>query len=445
MGYLRKSLPDVGQSCAPASPEIDLSLPAGTLEQLVDLQQRLGDVFQLATRGCPEDTLIVACPDAARDVLSTHHADYSPHMLQGSMGLVLGRGLLISDGEVWKSQRKLMQRHFHGDAMEGLLGAVSACNARSLRWIAARQGDVVELTQVLLALSVDFNFTTLFGADAPAMLDRVGAAFLDRLTTPTQEDLRAKIVFLRDVRRVRTALAGLLAERREAGVAGVDLLGAFIRAHGRDGRSMPDELIIDEVINIFTAGHATVASALKSVWHLIVRRPPVMAAIREEARRSLDAMRSAADQVAALPYTVMCIREAMRLYPPVWIITHQATRETRVGGRRVPAGSNVFVSPYLIHRRPDVWPSPDRFDPERFAPAAVATRHSHAYLPFSVGPRNCIGDQLSLGEMALHLASTLNAFDVVPVSGEAGDFGAGFLLRHGAPMHVRFERRADAS
>lgn len=433
----------VGDKPPHTDAEISLELPAGTLQQLVDLHRHHGAIFRLSTRGRPAETYIVAHPDGAQDVLSTHHAKYRPLMLDGNMALVLGRGLLISDGSLWKTQRKLLQRCFHGDALDRIGDRIAACNSDLIeRWESlAYENEPIELTRAMHELSIAFNFCTLFGEDAAAVLGEVGHSFIQQLTATTKADTRSNLLFLKEARRVRECLRRLVAARRQAGEKTDDLLSLFVEVRTREGHAIPEHQIVDEIMNILTAGHETVASALKSVWYFISQYPAVAEAIREEAERVIGAARPAVGQIALLRYTRQVIQEAMRLHPPAWVVTHKAEQDTSISGYRVPAGVNVFVCPYLIHRLHDFWPDPAAFNPERFASRRISHQHTHAYLPYSVGPRNCIGDDLSMLEMAAHVASTVRVFDIAHINGAQESNEAGFLLRYQAPVHVRLERR----
>jgi cytochrome P450 len=273
------------------------------------------------------------------------------------------------------------------------------------------------------------------------MLDEIGASYLLQLTAPMKADIRSNLLFLKDAKRVRECITNLIGTRRGLQAGPEDLLGKFVAARHRNGEAMPDQQIVDEVVSILTAGHETVASALKSVWYLIARDPAVAQAVSREADSVMGDSEPSIAHVASLRYTKQVVKEALRLFPPAWVISHIAERGSRIGGHQIPAGSKVFVCPYLIHRHPDFWPEPEIFDPARFAAGNAAIRHSHAYIPYGIGPRNCIGDDLSMQEMLLHVATISRAFKVVHVDGAPGDFAAGFLLRAHAPVHLRLEHR----
>jgi cytochrome P450 len=425
--------------------EIDLGLLPGTLQRLVELHHRYGDIYRLATRGAAAETYVVAHPNYAQQVLSTQHADYRRLLLDGRMSLVLGNGLLMSEGSGQKAQRKLLQRCFHGEASAGLLRYMAGCNAKLLeRWRAcARSGESIELTRDMLDLSLDFNLRAVFSVDADGgMLDDVGAQFLHRLTAPVREDTRSNLLFVKQAKRARARIAELIARRRVRFDRPFDVLTMLMDARHRDnGDAMSDQQIIDEILSILMAGHETVATALKSIWYSISRDPAVAQAVHEEVDRVIGSADPSVSHVGSLQYTKTVIQEALRLYPPIWVISHMAEVASRIGAYHVPAGTIVFVCPYLVHRHPEFWLEPEIFDPGRFGPEAVAGRHSHAYLPYARGPRSCIGGELSTHEMLLHVATVARELKVVHVDGAPGDYAAGFALRSQTPIHMRLETR----
>ncbi len=183
----------------------------------------------------------------------------------------------------------------------------------------------------------------------------------------------------------------MIDERRRAGVdAYQDLLSRLLGARDEEGAAMDDRQVRDEVLTLFVAGHETTATGLAWTAALLARHPKVLA----EIEREVDAVGDH-PTVADLPRLQLCLRafrEALRLYPPVYVFGRDSRGEVSLGGYRLPSPSNILVSPYSLHRRASIWPDPERFDPDRFLPEAEAQRHRYAYLPFGAGPRSCIGN-----------------------------------------------------
>jgi cytochrome P450 len=433
-----------GDDIPRAHGEVDLKLPAGTIQCFMDLQRLHGDIFSVAVRGSAARMIVLAHPDYAQQVLADRQSNYQRFMLDGRMPLLLGSGILTSAGSDWKAQRKLLQRCFHGDALSGLIGHAARSNDALLdRWHShAQRGETAELTREMVLLSIGMNFNAMFGSDAAAMMSAIDIDYLQRLCAPTEMDTRSSLRLLRDTKQVRRCIITLMTKRRDSGGRSSDLLGMFMEARHPGGAGMSDGQIVDEILATLTAGHETIANALESVWCAISRDRSLLQEIRRETDCVLGDSPPQAVNLASLRYTKQVIQECLRLSPPVWLISYQAQRNSRIAGYSVPAGSYVAVCTYLIHRNPAFWPTPAVFDPARFARPASEARHRYAYLPYSIGPRNCIGDDLSMLEMLLHLATVSRTFDVTHADGAPSLHASGFMLRAQSRVNVRLERRS---
>jgi cytochrome P450 len=416
-----------------------LTLPPGTLPRVIDLHQRYGDFFRLPTARAEEEIHVVAHPDLAAEVLTARHADYRRFMLDGRAAIILGNGLLTSEGAAWKRQRKLLQRCFHGAAAASLMRYMDRCTAALLdRWRAHAQASrPVDLRAAALEVSLEFNLQTLFSDDVPALGEALDARFLQRFTATAREDARSSLIFLQQLEDARQAISCLIAERRERLQEPADLLAMFMGAQHRDfGNPMPDRQIVDEILGVMMAGHETVAAALTAVWFEISRRPEIAAGIRDEVHRVIGDGPPTMARLDSLTYTAQVILESLRLHPPIWVYTRQSLRDSRIGQSFIPAGSHVFVCSYLIHRHPQFWPRPEEFDPGRFSPDAAVRRHRHAFLPYSKGPRNCIGDELSMSELLFQVSTVMRAVHLEHRQGIPGNDNAGFLMRPREPILV---------
>jgi cytochrome P450 len=194
-------------------------------------------------------------------------------------------------------------------------------------------------------------------------------------------------------------------KRRRENRFPTDLLSHCMLARDKSSdEPMPDKLLIDEILTLIVAGHETTAASLNWVWYLLARHPDVYVQVSEEAQRlQMDRVPDwrMLDSMVWIPRV---IKESLRLYPPGWLYTRRALSEDRFGDLRVPAGTDLFICSYLLHRHPDFWDKPEAFMPQRFAPAQEASRHRYAYIPFSAGPRHCIGESFAMAEMMIHLA-----------------------------------------
>jgi cytochrome P450 len=203
----------------------------------------------------------------------------------------------------------------------------------------------------------------------------------------------------------------MIAERRAAGLERRDLLSLLLAAHDDDGGRMSDKQVRDEIVTLFIAGHETTATALAWALYLLARSPEAYARARAEAR-ALGGRAPRFEDLPALGYCLKVFKEAMRLYPPIYFFGRQTVADVRFGGYDLPPNTVVLISLWAMQRRAEVWPEPERFDPDRFEPAAEEARHKLAWAPFSGGPRTCIGNHFALMEGPLVLATILGRVDL---------------------------------
>ncbi len=207
------------------------------------------------------------------------------------------------------------------------------------------------------------------------------------------------------------------------------------------GERMSDGQLRDESMTMLIAGHETVASALAWTWDLLARNPGAEAKLHEELARELGGRAPTADDLPRLKYTEMVFQEAMRLYPPAWIISRKAEDDDEIDGYTIPKGALVVTSPYVTQRMPDLWPEPEVFRPERFGPEEAAGRHRYAYYPFGGGPRLCIGNGFATTEAALIIATVAQRFSLRGLSDRPAPVEPGVTLRPKHGLEMRIERR----
>ncbi len=378
----------------------------------VELERTYGPLARLPF-GPGRSAFLLSDPAAIQHVLQDQARRYSKHTFQYStLSLVTGQGLLTSDGPVWLRQRRLMQPAFHRDRLAGFVAAMRAAAARlAERWATTAGEPVVDVDRAMLALSLEIVGETFFSTDlsetAPQLvaavitaLDHVIARSRNPFSPPIWVPIPAHRAFKEAVRQLDAAVARLIADRR-SGRPRADLLQMLLDARDEDGRPMEPRLLRDELVTLIVAGHETVASALTWAWALLAQHPAAADRVAVEAAAAPEL------DPARLPFATAVFDEALRLYPPAWLITRQATEDDDLDGLRVPAGSLVIVSPYVVQRRPELWPEPETFRPERFL-GAPAPRF--AYLPFGAGPRLCIGQAYARIEGAIVLGLLANRF-----------------------------------
>lgn len=415
---------------------------------------RYGDVVPFPVTGRP--AVLVSSPTGVRRVLQDNHRGYGKATVQyTSLALVTGAGLLTIDGEIWRAHRRLMQPAFHHDTLAHVaIESVRAARLIRTEWDAA-PGRVVDVDEVLMRATLHVVGRTLFGAD---LVDG-GAAEGHRLVAAVHESLA---VVVRRAQQPWTAPPGLptpTARRLARARITLDEACAAVVAARRQGPShgeghdvlglllasgLADSEIRDELVTLVIAGHETVAASLTWTLRLLAEHPEVVDRVHAE----LDVLPGAQvrwEDLAALPVTRAVVDEGLRLYPPAWAITRRALADDVVDGVPLPAGTLVLTSPWLMHRRADVWPDPLRFDVDRWlGPDAGARRE--AYIPFGAGPRLCIGRDFAIVESVMILAELLRDRTVAPAGPRPGVV-ASVTLRPRGGMHLaaRPRRRAPVT
>lgn len=331
------------------------------------------------------------------------------------LGLVVGNGLLTSLNSFHARQRRLMAPAFQHRRIASYADIITAYAERTVSlWTNGREIDV---SHEMMRLTLSVVARALFDTDLEKEADEIGAALtaamryaVNEFTTlvhlPSSWPTPANRRFREARSHLDSIVYNLIQKRRSSGESRGDLLSALLQAHDEDdGTFMTDRQVRDEAMSILMAGHETTATALSWTWFLLAQHPEVYQRLRHEVQGALRGRSPTYADLPYLPYTLQVFKEAMRIYPPVWAISRQASRPVTIGHYSLPPGSVVTISPYVLHRRPDYFPSPERFQPERFAPEAEKRIPRHAYLPFADGPRVCIGSHFAIMEGHLVLAT----------------------------------------
>jgi cytochrome P450 len=405
-------------------------LPAASRDRLqmcLDLAD-MGDVVRFKMG--PYLIHFLSDPASAHHVLVDNHKNYDKQW-QGyqKLGRAIGDGLLVSNGEFWLRQRRIAQPAFHRDRIAAFADIMARKAERTAeRWREhATRGEPVEVADEMMRVTLDIIAQTMLSRDIDNDADRIGHAFgwlvravgerITRLveiplSIPTPENRR----FNAQVRTIDALVYGIIAERRRTGADNGDLLSLLMAARDEDsGEGMSDQQLRDEIMTMFLAGHETTANALTWTFYFLAKNPASGRLLEEELRRELGGRTPAYADLPRLAYTRMVLDEAMRLYPPVWIVARRVIADDEIGGFHIPAGSFVFVCPYVTHRHASAWENAEGFDPQRFAANAAALPKG-AYIPFGAGPRGCMGRMFSLVEAQLVLATLWQRYrlDLVP-------------------------------
>ena len=323
--------------------------------------------------------------------------------------MLLGNGIIVSDGSYWRKQRRMIQPAFSRQCIEQLTVKMQKANELWLgSWLQkAEAGTSIDVTAEVSELSLEIILRSLFSDDLDMLTEQEGGNPFAILTEDMARDIQLAIRF----RALRKLVQQLIDRRRGSETRHHDFLEAFIDARDKTTQEgMTDEEIINEVMTLIIAGHETSATTLNWAWYLLSQNAVAESRLHEEIDRVVAGDIPSFVEVAQLQYTRQIIEETLRLYPPVWLYSRTALADDRVAGYDIPAGTNIFFTPYYLHRHPQYWHEPENFRPERFAPQELKKRHKFAFIPFSAGPRRCIGDYFSIVEMQIHLGTMAKIF-----------------------------------
>ena len=365
-------------------------------------------------------------PDYIREVLVVQNQNFIKERTGRRMKILVGDGLITSEGKFHRTQRALSQPAFHRQRIAHY-GETMVDHALRLResW---REGQTLELSAEMMHLTLGIVAKTLFDTDVAREVTEISAnvnsimALYDFLVVlPYAEGLQYwPLPGVSRFRKARARLDGvvyrMIADHRSRGMDRGDLLSMLLAARYEDGSPMSDQQLRDEVMTIFLAGYETIANALAWTWYLLSQNPEVERKLHQEIDCVLNGNAPEMADLANLKYTEMVLAESMRLYPPVWAMGRQAITDVEIGPYFLPKDTTMVLMQYVMHRNAKYFPDPLRFDPERFAPEAKASRPRLSYFPFGAGARQCIGEAFAWMEGVLILATIAQKwrFSLVP-------------------------------
>jgi len=409
-----------------------------------------GDVYYV-----PNDEgglYVLRHPEHLHAVLVTHAAKMrKQHTAFELLSRVVGEGLLTTDGDVWKRQRRMVQPPFAQARLAEYARTMTdeAARVRS-SW---RDGAKVEMSDEMMNLTLRVVCRTLFSHDVSGETEDVARAMRELQAAVVRPDLLPAWLptpyrrrFDRSVAAIDRIVRTMIRERRGADPksAPADLLQALVTAvdHEGDGATLSEKEVRDQLVTLFLAGHETTSHALTWTWYLLAKSPAAERALHDELDRVLEGRLPTYDDLPRLPYTEQVVKESMRLFPPVYLIARRAAEEVEIGEYTVPAGSELVLWVYMTHHDARWFPEPEVFRPERFAGDAEAKLPKNAYVPFGAGPRTCIGKSFAMIEARLLLATIAQRFRLELVPGQRVEPKPRVTLnpKHGVRMVARARR-----
>jgi steroid delta-isomerase-like uncharacterized protein len=439
-----------GPGRRPPGPSEEVSLADIRSDPLSFLRGLVGDYGDFVRYVCSgRETILLNRPEALRHVLHDRESNYSKLRTPDLLLLkpMLGDGLLTTVGPMWKQDRQWLQPVFTPRRME--LAAdlmVQVVDEMLERWRTRPDAEApVDIVREMSRLTLEIAARALFSTDFASHSESFGEA-MDVLNESmghaqpdnpdVQQQFRAALSVIR-----RTILQAILS-RRFYDPGNDDLLASLLRSQREHGDS--DQHVLDQAVTILLAGHETTAKALSWAIALLDRNPAALARLLKELSNHLDKRRPTAEDLRSLRYTRAVIDEALRLYPPIWMLTRTALEDDQIAGYAIPAGALVAISPYLIHRHPNLWELPDQFLPDRFL-ADEGPTQAYRYLPFGHGPRHCIGKFFAMLEMPLVLATVYPQFALTSLPDQNLEAEALVTLRPRNGLHMIARPRRPGS
>lgn len=394
---------------------------------LLGLSRSCGDVARFHFGPFP--AYFFNTPELIQAVMVDHPHDFDGGPVRhNAFGPIIGNGLFNSEGELHRRQRKIMAPAFQPRHIKTYAETMSRYGEQlQAGWPA---GAVVDAGHEMTNLTMSIIGKVLFDADVVTEADELGAAvttvlghisyvFSSLYPIPLNWPLPRHRRTRKAITALRTGIQEMIDQRRNSPVemeTRDDFLSILLRSRDDDGTPMSDEQVIDEAMTFFGAGHETTANGLTWAWYLLATHPDTYDRLRDEVDTALNGRPPVYEDLPRLPYALRVFKESLRLYPPAYIFSRYALHDVEAGGYPIRKGDTVVMSPYAMHRRPDLFASPDRFDPDRFTPEREAALPRHAYMPFGAGPRICIGNHFALMEGHLLLATLAQrvTFELVP-------------------------------
>jgi cytochrome P450 len=426
----------------------------GFLQFLHDEWQRHGDLFRI--RIGPRDMILAIHPEHVYHISIGQRDRYDKRESYNIVReLLLGDGVLTATGDAWRRQRRLMSPFFTPRGVEQFLPIMIGDAQQFIsRWQdKADRGETVEMLDEMMFVTASIILRSLFTTgsdetllalkgDVETMIQFVATYQNSALKLPTWVKVGKNAQYHRARRRVHAYIQSVIAQRRATAVERWpdDLLSRLMLARDEEtGQAVSDALLRDESITMFFAGHETTARTLTFAWYALAKHPAVGAKLRAEIDTVLGDRSPTIEDLKHMPYTLQVIKETLRLYPAAPLYARDAVQPDVIGGRRIPAGVTVILSPFLTHRHQDFWENPERFDPERWSPEREAAQHPYAYHPFAAGQRICLGNTFSLFESHVLLAMLARRFAPILVNPEHQpqlDMAGTLISRNGMAMRI---------
>jgi cytochrome P450 len=410
-----------------------------SLARLREYFPRYGDVYRVFAPSRGVFNYVINHPEDVKRVLLTNHRNYTKGEGMDRVKILLGNGIMTSEGAFWRRQRRMLQPSFHRRVIDQFSVLMAQVNDKCAeRWAAAAaRGEPINLSNDASELTLEIVLKSIFGDDLEKLQRQLGVNPFEVVAKQQNRDLKFAFQF----RSLGRLVGELIQSRRDAPERHFDFLSMFMLSRDRETDApMADKELIDEVLTLIVAGHETTAAALTWTWHLIGSHPAAAEQLEAEAQRTTGSVMGL-DAAEAMSFTHQVLQESLRLYPPGWLFTRRAIEADELGGFPIAPRTDIFISPYMLHRHPEFWSEAEQFQPQRFAGADAAERHKFSYIPFSVGPRHCIGENVAMFEMLVHLRTMARRFRLTRVGNDPIELEAQINLRPRSNLMMMVQTR----
>src|SRR5690349_5550695 len=444
VSFLHMSATPQDEKTARLPPLADVQFDIGgdddAIHRMTELFARHGDLYRFHSPARKAEMWVINHPDDVKRVLVSNHKNYTKGSGLDRVKILLGHGIMTSEGDLWKRQRYMMQPMFHRRMVTEFNKLIDACNERFIaKWEKqAAEGALINITDDMSELTLEIVLLSIFGTDLERLGKEMGGNPFDIVTKEPARDLKFAYRF----RQLAKLVGALAMRRRKEQSEHFDFLQMLIDARDKEtGAPMSEKELIDEAMTLIVAGHETTASGLNWTWYLLSQNPEAEKLLHAEIDAAAEKSEPSLSEMEALAYTKNVVDEALRLYPPGWLLSRRTIAADTLAGFEVPPGTDVLLCPYLLHRNPRYWKEPEAFRPERFDAAHESERPRFAYMPFAAGPRHCIGESLALYEMYMHLYKVARRYRLTYVPDRPLELEAQINLRTKHPLMMKLERR----
>ncbi len=419
----------------------DLDLSDHILSEIHENIREFGEIYKIYSPFRKTNTYVITHADYIQHVLVKNNRNYTKGVGIEQVKLLLGNGIFTSEGDYWRSQRRLIQPAFHRNVIVEFSSKMVTLNTRLLekwhQW--ALQNKPVNITDETSKVTLQTVLDCLFSLDLKDTVAQTGKNPFDLLTENYKRDLVFALSFKKLGALVKAYRSKRIAEDRIE----YDFLSMIMESRNKDtGEPMTEKEVVEEALTLVVAGHETTASVLNFLWWQVATHPAVAEKLYEESSK-IEKEVPGFEDIPNLPYTRQIINEVMRLYPPGWLLSRRAINEDQLGPYKVSPKTDIFIPIYFLHRNANYWQQPDTFDPDRFYKTDNNPLHKYAYIPFATGPRQCIGDYFSIVEMVLHVAAVAKYFRLKLCCNDPVELEAHVNLRTKKDLQFALELRSS--